>query len=102
MTKFSAAQQSQLAQIGAFLRENREVQGKSLEDIAIHTYIRPQLLSGIETGNPDLLPEPIFVQGFIRRYADNLGLKGTELSQQFTVNSIPSTPRPVRPLEMPE
>ncbi len=102
MTKFSAAQQSQLAQIGAFLRENREVQGKSLEDIAIHTYIRPQLLSGIETGNPDLLPEPIFVQGFIRRYADNLGLKGIELSQQFTVNSIPSTPRPVRPLEMPE
>ncbi len=102
MTKFSAAQQSQLAQIGAFLRENREVQGKSLEDIAIHTYIRPQLLNGIETGDPDLLPEPIFVQGFIRRYADNLGLKGIELSQQFTVNSIPSTPRPVRPLEMPE
>ncbi|MGD1899505.1 MAG: RodZ domain-containing protein [Phormidesmis sp.] len=94
MTKFSAAQQNQLAQIGAFLRENREKQGKSLEDIAIHTYIRPQLLSGIETGDPDLLPEPIFVQGFIRRYAENLGLKGLELSQQFTVNSIPSTPRP--------
>ncbi|MEL6553271.1 MAG: RodZ domain-containing protein [Cyanobacteria bacterium J06621_11] len=94
MTKFSAAQQSQLAQIGAFLRENREKQGKSLEDIAIHTYIRPQLLNGIEMGDPDLLPEPIFVQGFIRRYAENLGLKGRELSQQFTVTSIPSTPRP--------
>ena len=94
MTKFSAAQQSQLAQIGAFLRENREKQGKSLEDVAIHTYIRPQLLNGIEMGDPDMLPEPIFVQGFIRRYAENLGLKGVELSQQFTVNSIPSTPRP--------
>lgn len=94
MTKFSAAQQSQLAQIGAFLRENREKQGKSLQDIAINTYIRPQLLNGIETGNPDMLPEPIFVQGFIRRYAENLGLKGIELAQQFTVNSIPSTPRP--------
>ena len=94
MTKFSAAQQSQLAQIGAFLREHREKQGKSLEDIAIRTYIRPQLLSGIEVGNPDLLPEPIFVQGFIRRYAETLGLKGKEISQQFTVTSIPSTPRP--------
>lgn len=96
MTKFSAAQQSQLAQIGAFLKENREKQSKSLQDIAVRTYIRPQLLSGIETGNPDMLPEPIFVQGFIRRYAETLGLKGIELAQQFTVDSIPSTPRPAK------
>ncbi len=99
MTKFSTSQQSQLAQIGAFLRENRESQGKSLEDIAIRTYIRPQLLSGIETGDPDQLPEPIFVQGFIRRYAETLGLQGTEISQQFTVTSIPSTPRPAPRLQ---
>ena len=100
MTKFSAQQQSQLAQIGGFLREKREQQGKSLEDIAICTYIRPQLLNGIESGNPDLLPEPIFVQGFIRRYAENLGLQGIELSQQFSVDSIPSTPRPARQSEV--
>ena len=99
VTKFSGSQQSQLAQIGAFLREKREEQGKSLQDIAVSTYIRPQLLSGIETGNPDLLPEPIFVQGFIRRYAETLGLKGVELSQQFTVDSIPSTPRPAKASE---
>lgn len=98
MTKFSAQQQSQLAQIGVFLRENREKQSKSLEDIAIRTYIRPQLLNGIESGDPDLLPEPIFVQGFIRRYAENLGLNGKDLSAQFSVDSIPSTPRPTRQL----
>ncbi len=96
MTKFSAPQQSQLAQIGAFLRDHREKQAKSLEDIAICTYIRPQLLNGLETGNPDVLPEPIFVQGFIRRYAEAMGLNGLELAQQFTVDSIPSTPRPAR------
>ncbi len=98
MTKFSAQQQSQLSQIGVFLRENREKQGKSLEDIAIRTYIRPQLLNGIESGDPDLLPEPIFVQGFIRRYAENLGLDGKDLATQFSVDSIPSTPRPARQL----
>ncbi|MEO1623112.1 MAG: helix-turn-helix domain-containing protein, partial [Cyanobacteria bacterium J06632_3] len=102
MAKFSAPQQSQLAQIGAFLRENREKQQKSLEDIAIRTYIRPQLLNGIEMGNPDVLPEPIFVQGFIRRYAETLGLKGVELSQQFTVTSIPSTPRPAKATTLPD
>jgi len=96
VTKFSAPQQNQLAQIGAYLRDNREKQGKSLEDIAIRTYIRPQLLNGIETGDPELLPEPIFVQGFIRRYAEALEINGKELAQQFTVNSIPSTPRPAR------
>ncbi len=99
MTKFSDSQQSQLAQIGAFLREKREQQGRSIQDIAITTYIRPQLLNGIEAGDPDLLPEPIFVQGFIRRYAETLGLKGVELSQQFTVDSIPSTPRPAKSLD---
>ncbi|MGC1307559.1 MAG: RodZ domain-containing protein [Phormidesmis sp.] len=96
MTKFSAPQQNQLAQIGAFLRDSREKQEKSLEDIAIRTYIRPQLLNGIETGDPDVLPEPIFVQGFIRRYAETLGLNGIELAQQFIVTSIPSTPRPAQ------
>jgi len=102
VTKFSAPQQNQLAQIGAFLRENREKQEKSLEDIAIRTYIRPQLLNGIETGNPDTLPEPIFVQGFIRRYGEALGLNGIELSQQFTVTSIPSTPRPAPAAPIPD
>ncbi|MEO0539918.1 MAG: RodZ domain-containing protein [Cyanobacteria bacterium P01_A01_bin.105] len=94
MTGYSTLQQDQLKKIGADLQESREAQSKSIDDIAVQTYIRPQLLKAIETGNVDDLPQPIFVQGFIRRYAEALNLDGKTLAKQFPVHSIPNTPRP--------
>ncbi|NEP18120.1 MAG: helix-turn-helix domain-containing protein [Leptolyngbya sp. SIO4C1] len=94
MTNYSTVQKDQLSKIGAHLKESREAQGKSIEEISLQTYIRPQLIMRIEAGNAADLPQPIFVQGFIRRYADALGLDGTTLSRQFPVHSIPDTPRP--------
>jgi cytoskeleton protein RodZ len=94
VTTYSAVQQEQLSKIGSYLKEAREGQSKSIEDVSLQTYIRPQLLKAIETGNANDLPQPIFVQGFIRRYAEVLGLDGMSLSKQFPVHSIPDTPRP--------
>ncbi|MEM9486473.1 MAG: helix-turn-helix transcriptional regulator, partial [Cyanobacteria bacterium P01_F01_bin.116] len=95
MTSYSNVQKQQLSQLGAYLQEKRQDQGKSIEDIALQTYIRAQLLKAVEAGDPTDLPQPIFVQGFIRRYADALGLDGANFSKQFPVHSIPNTPRPV-------
>ncbi len=95
MTSYSTVQKQQLSQLGAYLQEKRQEQGKSLEDISLQTYIRAQLLKALESGDTSDLPQPIFVQGFIRRYADALGLDGTNFSKQFPVHSIPNTPRPV-------
>ena len=95
MTSYSTVQKQQLGQLGAYLQEKRQEQGKSLEDISLQTYIRAQLLKAVEAGDTSDLPQPIFVQGFIRRYADALGLDGTNFSKQFPVHSIPDTPRPV-------
>ncbi|MEA5462843.1 helix-turn-helix domain-containing protein [Leptothoe sp. PORK10 BA2] len=94
MTSYSTVQKQQLSQLGAYLQEKRQEQGKSLEDISLQTYIRAQLLKAVEAGDTTDLPQPIFVQGFIRRYADALGLDGTNFSKQFPVHSIPDTPRP--------
>jgi len=93
MTGYSTVQQDQLKKIGANLQEARVDQSKSIEDIAVQTYIRPQLLRAIETGEVSDLPQPIFVQGFIRRYAEALGLDGKTLAKQFPVHSVPNTPR---------
>ena len=95
MTSYSTVQKQQLSQLGAYLQEKRQEQGKSLEDISLQTYIRAQLIKALETGDTTDLPQPIFVQGFIRRYADALGLDGTNFSKQFPVHSIPDTPRPL-------
>ncbi|NEQ50995.1 MAG: helix-turn-helix domain-containing protein [Leptolyngbya sp. SIO3F4] len=95
MTSYSNVQKQQLSQLGAYLQEKRQEQGRSLEDISLQTYIRAQLLKSVEAGDTKDLPQPIFVQGFIRRYADALGLDGTNFAKQFPVHSIPNTPRPV-------
>ncbi len=94
MTGYSTLQQDHLKKIGANLQEARVAQSKTVDDIAVQTYIRPQLLNAIEAGQVADLPQPIFVQGFIRRYAEALGLDGKTLAKQFPVHSIPNTPRP--------
>ena len=76
-------QSEKLMQIGAYLQQVREEQGLSIEQIATKTKIQARLLRAIEAGKLDLLPEAIYVRGFIKRYADFLGLDGGEVSKAF-------------------
>ncbi|NJR37534.1 MAG: helix-turn-helix domain-containing protein [Leptolyngbyaceae cyanobacterium CSU_1_4] len=89
MVSLDSEQLEQLKAIGTFLGEVREEEGRTLEDIATKTYIPLRLLRAIEAGQEQILPEPVFVQGFIRRYGDALGLDGNELSKRFPVNAVP-------------
>jgi cytoskeletal protein RodZ len=84
-----SVQQEQLKAIGTYLSQVRQDQARSLEEISARTYIPLRLLKAIEAGQEKPLPEPVFIQGFIRRYADALGLDGIELSQQFPVHVTP-------------
>ena len=89
MVSLDSEQLEQLKAIGTFLGEVREEEGRTLEDIATKTYIPLRLLKAIEAGQEQILPEPVFVQGFIRRYGDALGLDGNELSRRFPVTAAP-------------
>jgi cytoskeletal protein RodZ len=52
--------------------------------------IPTRLLRAIEDGNLSKLPEPVYVQGFIKLYADALGLEGNEFADAFpTERSMP-------------
>jgi cytoskeletal protein RodZ len=82
-------QAEQLRVIGTRLKDERQTQSVSLEEIAAKTYIPLRLLNAIENARMDILPEPVFIQGFIRRYADVLGLDGIAISKEFTVNLSP-------------
>jgi cytoskeleton protein RodZ len=92
VNKLDSTQLEQLQAIGAYLGEIRQDQSRSLEEIAARTYIPLRLLRAIEAGQSQSLPEPVFVQGFIRRYADALGLDGWEIAQQFPVNNTAAHP----------
>jgi Helix-turn-helix domain/Domain of unknown function (DUF4115) len=70
-----------LAQIGSKLREWREYYQLSIDDISARTQIQPRLVQAIEDGYLEMLPEWIYVKAMVKRYADNLGLNGTDIAQ---------------------
>ena len=58
-----------MSSFGAQLRQERERQGISLEDISLTTKIGTRMLRALEEEHFDQLPGGIFNKGFIRAYA---------------------------------
>ncbi|HEY9649803.1 MAG TPA: helix-turn-helix domain-containing protein, partial [Coleofasciculaceae cyanobacterium] len=83
-----------LEEIGARLRQARIEKSIALEDVAAQTRIQARLLNAIEQGRLDQLPEPVYIRGFIKRYAEALGLDGDELAYAFPGGSSLQKIRP--------
>jgi cytoskeleton protein RodZ len=75
--------QMTLETIGQKLKAARESQGLSLRQIYERTKIPINHLQSIDTGTPDDLPEPVYVAGFIKRYAECIGLDGQVLADEY-------------------
>lgn len=80
-------QAQKLAEIGDYLRQIREDSQLTLEQVASKTLIQARLLNAIENGNLQPLPEPVYIRGFIKRYAEVLGLDGGELASAFPLET---------------
>jgi cytoskeletal protein RodZ len=87
------AQEEQFREIGVYLRQTREEKAISIEEVAMHTRIRSAFLEAIEQGRAEDLPEAVFVQGFIRRYCDTIGIDGTILTANFGDLFLPMVDR---------
>jgi cytoskeletal protein RodZ len=87
-------QEEQLAEIGQYLRQTRQDSLLTLEQVNGTTLIRQSLLTAIEDGNLKALPEPVYIRGLIKRYADALGLNGDTLAAQFPVDPTVQPSRP--------
>jgi cytoskeletal protein RodZ len=71
-----------LSEIGQVLKTKREELGLSLPDIEQETKIRGRYLEAIENGEWDILPGDVYARGFVRSYAEAVGLDGNELLRQ--------------------
>jgi cytoskeletal protein RodZ len=80
-------QVEKLGELGSRLRQFRTEQSIPLEDVAAQTRIQARLLNAIEEGRLDELPEPVYIKGFIKRFAEALGLNGVEFASTFPTNS---------------
>lgn len=75
--------------IGSTLREARLRQNLDFPELEERTKIRPKYLRALEDEQFEILPAPTYVRGFLRSYAEALGLHGQpfvdEYNSRFTV-----------------
>jgi cytoskeleton protein RodZ len=71
------------SQLGLRLREVRERRGLSISQAAADTRILPRYLQALEEGKYDQLPGDVYARGFIRNYAQYLGLPAEDLIQVY-------------------
>jgi cytoskeletal protein RodZ len=77
--------------IGEILRSEREKKGLSVKEIEIATSIRTVYITAIEEGNYDIIPGEVYLKGFIRNYANFLGLDGQQIVDLYRQSQNPTT-----------
>jgi cytoskeletal protein RodZ len=68
---------------GDLLRRTREQKGLSLRDIEKGTSIRMAYLNAIEEGQIQGSISPVYAMGFIRQYAQFLGMSQQDLAESY-------------------
>jgi cytoskeleton protein RodZ len=74
-----------LRQVGQKLKQVRELQGLSLNQLHVYTHVPIHQMVAIEEGNWDGLAEDVYVRGFIRVMGNALGLDGINLAASLPV-----------------
>lgn len=72
-----------MSELGQWLRETREGKRLSLEQVEEATRIRRKFLQALEEGDHAALPTPVHVRGFLRNYAQYLGLDVSEVLARY-------------------
>ena len=94
-TSIEEQRAEKLAQLGAQLKATREQYDFTIEDVVAYTKIPRRQVLGIEEANFDDLPEPVYIQGLIRRYAHALGYNGAEFASTFPIGTSRVVLKPV-------
>lgn len=90
------------AKIGRFLEQARKERGLSLEEVEQATKIRKRYLAGLESEDYAMLPDAVYAQGFLKTYANFLGLDGEALSRQLKSRRKPRRERGINYNTQPE
>ena len=85
-------------EIGSSLRSARERRKLDLADVEQATHIRTKYLQALEDERFDVLPGPAYVKGFLRTYADYLGLDGQQFLEEYNSRFPPAEAPEAAPL----
>jgi cytoskeleton protein RodZ len=87
--------------VGDMLQERREDLGLDLEEIGAMLRIKPSYLAALEQGRTHDLPGPTYAIGFVRAYAEFLGLDAEPILARFKAEAAGITSRPDLALPVP-
>jgi hypothetical protein len=92
--------------IGQMLKAARERRQISISDVTAATKMTSAFVEAIEADNFDALVAPIYARGFIKLYAECVGLDPMPLLKQFSATlraapALPQPPVPARPAQAP-
>jgi cytoskeleton protein RodZ len=85
--------------VGQVLRESREAQGITLEEVAVRLRLMQRQVEAMEADDFESLGRPVFARGFVRNYARLLGLEPEALLARM--EGAPEEKTVVRPAESP-
>jgi cytoskeleton protein RodZ len=89
--------------IGSSLREARTRQSLDFPELEQITKIRPKYLRALEDERFDILPAPTYVRGFLRSYAEALGLDGQPFVDEYNSRfAVESDEVPIRARRVPQ
>jgi len=80
-------------EIGSSLRDARTRRGLELSQIERDTRIRPRYLQALEDERFELLPGEAYTMGFLRTYANYLGLEGERFVDEYN-SRFPASDEP--------
>lgn len=83
--------------VGQILREAREAQSITLEDVAMRLRLMHRQVEAMETDDFCSLGQPVFARGFVRNYARLMGLQPETLLARM--EGAPAEATPVAPAE---
>jgi len=89
-----------MATIGEELKAARERKGLTIGEVAEKTRISHSFLKALEDEDYSVIPGEVFVTGFLRTYAKELGLDQKELVARYKENRLPPVePQSEKPAE---
>jgi cytoskeleton protein RodZ len=97
-----SAAPAQSISVGKTLREARELQGMSVNDVANRIKFAPRQIESLEADDFVRLPEAAFVRGFVRSYARLLDLDSASLLASLPTSHMQkSTAHEIKSVEIP-
>lgn len=72
--------------VGPYLRQQRESRGMSIEEVSRGTRVPMASVQRIEADRFDELPGEVFVRGFLKSYAQAVGLAADDVLARYTAS----------------